>query len=232
MNLISERSLEEAIQAALTAIAARETPGGFDAGGWQRRPPEQYDRALCLIPDDVLAFVYATQPKAWEKLKQHHGAEVKEKFLQRLAREVESRGTLDVLRNGIKDSGCKFDLLYFRPSSGLNPELQKLYAANAFSVVLRDLNERFGTSFKEEDKIVIRQLEESLATNEALAASVRANTVDNARLTFDHVANDRLQELVEINFEFYKRVTDDPAFSRLFVDWMFDRIRKRVSGPN
>jgi type I restriction enzyme R subunit len=135
VNLISERSLEEAIEAALTAVAARETPGGFDVGGWQKRAPEKYDRALCLISDDVLAFVYATQPKTWERLKQHHGAEVKEKFLQRLTREIESRGTLDVLRNGIKDSGCKFELLYFRPSSGLNPETQNLYAANLFSVV-------------------------------------------------------------------------------------------------
>ena len=29
-------------------------------------------------------------------------------------------GALDVLRNGVKDSGCKFRLAYFRPASGLN----------------------------------------------------------------------------------------------------------------
>ncbi|MBC7084649.1 MAG: type I restriction endonuclease subunit R, partial [Firmicutes bacterium] len=88
-----------------------------------------------LIPRDVVDFVVATQPKEWARLKQHHGAEVKERFLKRLASEIERRGALDVLRNGIKDSGCKFRLAYFRPASGLNEETQRLYGANLFSVV-------------------------------------------------------------------------------------------------
>ena len=37
--------------------------------------------------------------------------------------------------NGIKDSGCKFRLAYFRPASGLNEETQRLHAANLFAVV-------------------------------------------------------------------------------------------------
>jgi len=83
----------------------------------------------------VIDFITATQPREWEKLKQHHGAQVKERFLARLTREVERRGTLEVLRRGIKDWGCKFRLAYFKPASSLNLELQKLHAANIFSVV-------------------------------------------------------------------------------------------------
>lgn len=49
--------------------------------------------------------------------------------------EIERRGALDVLRNGVKDSGCKFRLAYFRPSSGLNEEVERLHAANIFAVV-------------------------------------------------------------------------------------------------
>lgn len=56
------------------------------------------------------------------------------RLLQRLAHEVGSRGTLDVLRSGIKVDGVKFQLAYFPPSSGLNPALQTLYEANIFSV--------------------------------------------------------------------------------------------------
>ena len=56
---------------------------------------------------------------------------VREQFLKRLAAEIERRGALDVLRNGIKDSGCKFQLAYFRPASGLNEETQRLHAANS-----------------------------------------------------------------------------------------------------
>jgi type I restriction enzyme R subunit len=55
--------------------------------------------------------------------------------VKRLAAEIERRGALDVLRNGLKDSGCKFRLAYFRPASGLNEETRRLYAANLFAVV-------------------------------------------------------------------------------------------------
>ncbi|MBI2839689.1 MAG: type I restriction endonuclease subunit R [Acidobacteria bacterium] len=108
---------------------------GPEPGGYRRRRPEDYDRALCLIPADVLGFVNATQPREWEKLGHHYGAEVKDRFLKRLSREIERRGALDVLRTGVKDAGCKFMLAYFRPSSGLNEPLQKLYQANLFAVV-------------------------------------------------------------------------------------------------
>lgn len=146
---ISERQLEDDIECALLAYGpdacAGDEPGVAERvvgygnalpGGYHRRNSQtDYDRHRYLIPRDVIDFIYATQPKEWERLKQHHGAEVKEKFIARLSREIERRGTLDVLRKGIKDSGCKFRLAYFRPVSGLNEELRRLYEANLFSVV-------------------------------------------------------------------------------------------------
>ncbi len=149
---ISERSLEETIERSLLAggpdalpvsgpAGAAEAPPDYGEpwpaapGGYRLRRPEAYDRALCLIPQDAVDFVVATQPKMWQRLQEHHGAEIKEKFARRLSDEIRKRGTLDVLRKGIKDSGCKFDLAYFRPSSRLNAELQRLYAANVFAVI-------------------------------------------------------------------------------------------------
>ncbi|MDE2978781.1 MAG: putative DNA binding domain-containing protein [Acidobacteriota bacterium] len=147
---ISERAFEEAIERTLLqggpdahpddAREVRETavsygddplPGSFH----KRISKKDYDRNLCLLPDDVLDFLLATQPKEWEKLKQHYGTEVKARFLGRLSREIARRGALDVLRNGVRDSGCKFRLAYFQPASGLNEELKRLHGANIFSVV-------------------------------------------------------------------------------------------------
>ncbi|MCS6996428.1 MAG: type I restriction endonuclease [Casimicrobiaceae bacterium] len=146
MSEISERAFEEAIERALLqgspdtdeANAVREPPAQYGEnppGGYRRRRPEDYDRTLCLLPQDVVDFVLATQPKEWQKLAQHHGRAVREQFLRRLSAEIERRGALDVLRNGIKDSGVKFRLAFFRPASGLNEETRRLYAANLFSVV-------------------------------------------------------------------------------------------------
>jgi type I restriction enzyme, R subunit len=145
---ISERSFEGAIEAGLLQGGLRAYGGGpglsdteaapwgeMPSGGYRRRVPEDYDRELCLIPRDVIDFILITQPKEWTRLKQHYGAGVEEQFLQRVAAEIERRGALDVLRNGVRDSGCKFLLAYFRPASGLNTETQRLYAANLFALV-------------------------------------------------------------------------------------------------
>ena len=147
---ISERAFEEAIEAVLlrhgpdddaggTTNVVRESASTYGddplPGGYRRCQPEDYDRRLCMIPSAVVDFLLATQPTAWEKLKQHHGTEVKPRFLGRLSREIGRRGVLDVLRNGVKDSGCTFRLAYFQPASGLNEELRRLHAANLFAVV-------------------------------------------------------------------------------------------------
>src|SRR4051812_5281862 len=110
---ISEKNFEATIEQTLLATPLPKKTGGeagsglFVSGGYRKRQPADYNRSLCLDPDVVLDFLYATQPQEWDKLKQHHGTDVKARFLQRLSSEVGKRGTLDVLRKGVKDSGCK-----------------------------------------------------------------------------------------------------------------------------
>ena len=137
---ISERAFEDAIEVCLLQDGERsigeERVSYLDPtpGGYRKRTSDDYDRALCLIPDDVLDFVLVTQPREWQRLSQHHGAAVTEQFLKRLASEIARRGALDVLRHGIRDMGCRFQLAYFRPSSGLNEETLRLHRGNVFSV--------------------------------------------------------------------------------------------------
>ncbi len=145
---ISERRFEEAIESTLlrqvsdssagqvdSAWAQSEAQGKIQSGGYRKQLPENYDRDLCLLPYDVLDFVSATQPAPWKRLAQHYGETVRERFLDRLSSEITLRGTLDVLRKGIKDVGCHFHLAYFRPASGLNEEMRRLHASNLFAVV-------------------------------------------------------------------------------------------------
>ena len=77
---ISEKKFEEAMESSLLGaipsagedgsgyISEPEAPyGRFAPGGYRKRLPEDYDRGLCLDPDVVLDFIYATQPRQWEK---------------------------------------------------------------------------------------------------------------------------------------------------------------------
>lgn len=143
---ITERNFESTIEVALLEYGPDALPGsksvherkssyGDVPGGYHKRTDADYNRELCIVSRDTIDFILATQPEEWAKLEQHHGEMAREQFLKRLASEISSRGVLDILRKGIKDSGCKFQLAYFRPASGLNAETRRLHAANIFSVI-------------------------------------------------------------------------------------------------
>jgi len=91
------------------------------------------------------------------------------------------------------------------------------------SAIIKELNERFGTDFSGKDRVFIEKLEAKLRDDEALALSVMVNRQENARLTFDHVANDKLQEMVDTDYKFYKQVNDNGEFAKALFDWLFER---------
>lgn len=113
--------------------------GYLAARGWlyAEGDAEGYDRARALFPADVLAWVQATQPKAWEALAKSHGAAAQTVLLDRLRHQMDQRGTLDVLRHGIEVVGLRqpVSLAQFRPALAMNAELQARYQANRLRVV-------------------------------------------------------------------------------------------------
>jgi HsdM N-terminal domain len=116
----------------------------------------------------------------------------------------------------------KIDPILSREYYNLVPEEIEL-----LSQIIEEFNARFGTNFSEEDKPCIHKIETRLTTNAALEASVRVNPPENARLSFDHVVTDLPQDMVDGHFKFYKQVNDDPEFSKVFLDWLFQRYLER-----
>jgi type I restriction enzyme, R subunit len=107
------------------------------ASGWNGAEAAGYDRLLGLHPDELIAFITASQPKGWGKYVTHRGGEpiARQKLLERVASELTKRGTVDVLRRGVKDSGVSFELAFFAPANDLTPELWTAYEANRTAVV-------------------------------------------------------------------------------------------------
>ena len=105
--------------------------------GWHRLDPKGYDRKLGLFGDEVVSYVAASQPKAWEQLITRHGGEAmaRQKFLKVVADAVDHRGTISVLRGTVKDSGVTVRMCWSRPANTLTPELAERYAANRCAVV-------------------------------------------------------------------------------------------------
>ncbi len=136
----SERGLERLICTALTghacdpqaADATRERPPAYGAG-WIGGDPRDYDREHCVDLAQLAAFLHATQPEIAESLRLGEDCPTRRKFLARLQGEVTKRGTIDVLRKGIKRGPHQIDLMYGTPSPG-NERARELNRQNRFSV--------------------------------------------------------------------------------------------------
>lgn len=138
----SERGLERLICTALTGHpcnsisgptgAVHERPAAYGAG-WICGDRDDYDREYCVDLAQLSAFLWETQPMAAEALDLGHDSPTRRKFLARLQGEISKRGTIDVLRHGIKHGPHQLDLFYGTPSPG-NVKAKERYAANRFSV--------------------------------------------------------------------------------------------------
>jgi len=139
---ISERGLERLICTALTGspcdpgmvrpAAVRERPAAY-AAGWIGGRPEDYDREYCVDLAQLSAFLCETQPEVVDALNLDGDGPTRRKFLARLQGEISKRGTIDVLRHGLKHGPHHLDLFYGTPSPG-NAKAAERYGANGFSV--------------------------------------------------------------------------------------------------
>ena len=82
----------------------------------------------------MINFIKNTQPKIYEDLIEQYKDDTG-KLLKWISSEISSRGVIDVLRKGIKDRGSFFDLAYYEPNSGLNPDIENLFNQNIFTLI-------------------------------------------------------------------------------------------------
>jgi type I restriction enzyme R subunit len=129
---VDERGFEDAITGSLVE------QGGYRVCKWGTKPEwaGDFDRGRGLDTAELFAFIAETQPKAWERLVAVHGGEAgaHQQFADRLAKQIDERGTVDVLRHGVNDHGIEARLAFFKPAMGLAPELTERYLANRLTV--------------------------------------------------------------------------------------------------
>lgn len=76
-------------------------------------------------------------PDAWQSLQTKFGAKAEDQLLSAVRRELDQKGTLEVIRGGVSVFGLRSDLKLaeFKPALGLNEEILKRYKANRLRVV-------------------------------------------------------------------------------------------------
>jgi len=116
----------------------------LESGGYKQGSSSKFDVQLGLFPSYIIEFLQLSQPLAWDKIVNIHKEEVEKKVIQRLVKEIDLRGVLDVIRKGFTDYGVKFQMAYFKPETTLNPEADLLYRTNQLTVTRQLYYERVG----------------------------------------------------------------------------------------
>ncbi len=129
MTIHQEKAFETAICEAMAA------QGWLYAAG----DAALYDRDNALFTPDLLAWLQATQPQAWERLHKTHGADLANRLVAQVRKSLNERGTLEVLRRGVDMLGLPQRLSLMQPkpalSSASNPLLMQHYGTNRLRVV-------------------------------------------------------------------------------------------------
>ena len=106
------------------------------ARGWKVGETSGYDQNHALYPEDLVAWIQATQPKKWEKLVAGNGDKAAATLMERLAQALDKDGTVPVLRNGIKLAGAAdIDLSEGQPEDERDTTAWERYQANILRVV-------------------------------------------------------------------------------------------------
>ena len=137
----TERGLERLICTALAGHACdppkagqvSEPRAGYGGVGWSCGNPHDYDREFCVDRVQLAEFLRATQPEAADSLALEENGPTRRKVLARLQGEITKRGTIDVLRHGIKHGAHHLELFYGTPSAG-NEQARERFEQNRFTV--------------------------------------------------------------------------------------------------
>ena len=148
----TERGLERLICKTLTgdpcdppaACTVGEPPASYGGVGWSCGNHYDYDREYCIDLVQLRTFLNTTQPEAATALRLTEDGPTRRKFLARLQGEITKRGTIDVLRHGIRHGPHEIDLFYGTPSAE-NEMAKRRFEQNRFTVTRQLHYSRYDT---------------------------------------------------------------------------------------
>lgn len=108
----------------------------LSAQGWLVGESAAYDPDYALYPEDVEAWLKATQSPKWDKLAAMNGDKTRDVVMKRLDAALEKDGLMHVLRRGFSIAGCgHLDMSEAAPEDKRNADVLHRYASNRLRVV-------------------------------------------------------------------------------------------------
>ena len=102
------------------------------------RPNTAYRSGLAMDTDMLLEFLEDTQSNTMDQLRRMYKERTDETVINTINNEInkESRGLIDVIKNGVEfDNGATLKLMFRKPDSTINADAVKNYKKNIFTVM-------------------------------------------------------------------------------------------------
>lgn len=108
-----------------------------EENGFIERKNKDFNRAYAMDIDLLFEFLNNSQKDLMEELKGIYKNDLKETLVNFINGEITKKGSslIDVLKNGIEIANRKLELMYTKPATDFNKELNKKYESNIFSVM-------------------------------------------------------------------------------------------------
>lgn len=108
-----------------------------DNGYVIRNANKNYDRMVAMDKELLFKFLNNTQPETMEALRRIYKDKLEDTLVNFINQEItkESKGLINVLKRPIEISNYQIYLMYGKPATTINKELNKLYKSNIFSVM-------------------------------------------------------------------------------------------------
>lgn len=107
--------------------------------GYKIIPSTQFDRYHAVDRTELFNFLNDTQPKTMESLRKIYKQDMEEIIVSTInTEETQARGSrLQVLKKGVDISNLHLDLMYTKPATSFNKELNELYQKIFFRYLRR-----------------------------------------------------------------------------------------------
>jgi len=95
------------------------------------------------------------------------------------------------------------------------------------SRILEEMNERFGgIDFGDEDKVrkTFGDIADDVRNDPVFIKATQNSDRQNSWITFEKLLNEKFQNMININFNLYKKYSDDPEFKKFMADRLFDVV--------
>ncbi len=100
---------------------------------------------------------------------------------------------------------------------------------DALSKIIKEVNERYGTSFNNSDKVILNDLSKRLLESEVLLGSVKNNSKDAAKLKFDQLFQDELVGVLDNHFSLYQKLDQSPELKKFVQERVFEYVVKKMN---